>query len=48
MNTRCSLLGSIVVASLAIASPVFAGPPLLCFPFETGGAKTTRMQAASA
>jgi len=45
MNTRYSVLGSIVVASLAIASPVFAGPPLLCFPFETGGAKTLPMKS---
>ena len=44
MNTRYPVLGSIVVASLAIASPVFAGPPLLCFPFETGGAKTLPMK----
>ena len=44
MNTRYSLLSSIVTASLAIASPVFAGPPLLCFPFETGGAKTLPMK----
>lgn len=45
MNTRYSVLGSIVVAALAIASPVFAGPPLLCFPFETGGAKTLPMKS---
>ena len=45
MNTRYSVLGSIVVASLAIASPVIAGPPLLCFPFETGGAKTLPMKS---
>ena len=45
MNTRYSVLGSIVVGSLAIASPVFAGPPLLCFPFETGGAKTLPMKS---
>ena len=44
MKTRYSVLSSIVVASLAIASPVFAGPPLLCFPFETGGAKTLPMK----
>src|SRR5215216_1832317 len=44
MNTRYPVLSSIVVASLAIASPVFAGPPLLCFPFETDGAKTLPMK----
>jgi hypothetical protein len=37
---RCS----IVVALLAIATPVLAGPPLLCFPFETGGASTLPMR----
>jgi hypothetical protein len=42
--TRASLIGSIVAATLAIAAPVFAGPPLLCFPFETGGAKTLPMK----
>ena len=42
--TRASLIGSIVAASLALAVPVFAGPPLLCFPFETGGAKTLPMK----
>lgn len=42
--TRASLIGSIVAATLAIAVPVFAGPPLLCFPFETGGAKTLPMK----
>jgi hypothetical protein len=44
--TRASLIGSIVAASLALAAPVFAGPPLLCFPFETGGAKTLPMKGA--
>jgi hypothetical protein len=43
-RTRPSMLGSIVVSLLAIAAPVFAGPPLLCFPFETGGAKTLPMK----
>jgi hypothetical protein len=42
--TRASLIGSIVATTLAIATPVFAGPPLLCFPFETGGAKTLPMK----
>ncbi|HEY8549157.1 MAG TPA: hypothetical protein VIL35_04300 [Vicinamibacterales bacterium] len=27
-----------IVASAAIAGPAFAGPPLICHPFETGGA----------
>ena len=47
MNKRYSTLGSIVVALLVLATPVFAGPPLLCFPFETGGAKTLPMGAAN-
>jgi hypothetical protein len=42
--TRASLICSIVTATLAIAAPVFAGPPLLCFPFEIGGAKTLPMK----
>ena len=44
-RTRYSMLGSIFVASLVLASPAFAGPPLLCFPFDTGGAKTLPMGA---
>lgn len=45
MNRRLtSILGSVIIASLALATPVFAGPPLLCFPFETGGAKTLPMK----
>lgn len=44
MNTRCSVLGSILAASLVLATPAFAGPPLLCFPFDTGGAKTLPMK----
>ena len=43
-RTRSSMIGSILAASLALAAPVFAGPPLLCFPFETGGAKTLPMK----
>jgi len=42
-HSRYSMLGSIVVASLVLASPAFAGPPLLCFPFDTGGAKSLPM-----
>jgi hypothetical protein len=44
--TRASLISSVVAAALAIAAPVFAGPPLLCFPFETGGAKTLPMKGS--
>jgi hypothetical protein len=43
--TRAALIGSLAAASLALALPVFAGPPLLCFPFETGGAKTLPMRS---
>jgi hypothetical protein len=39
------MLGSIVVASLVLASPAFAGPPLLCFPFDTFSARTLPMKA---
>ena len=42
-----STLGSVVVALLVLATPVFAGPPLLCFPFETGGAKSLPMGNAN-
>ena len=45
--TRSALIGSLLVASLAIATPVFAGPPLLCFPFEIGGAKTLPMKSGN-
>ena len=43
-RTLYSMRGSVFVASLVLASPAFAGPPLLCFPFETGGAKTLPMK----
>src|SRR4026208_1903074 len=31
---------SIVIASLTIAAPALAGPPLLCHPFDIGNAKS--------
>src|SRR6476646_7488546 len=31
---------SVLVASLAIAAPALAGPPLLCHPFDIGSAKS--------
>jgi hypothetical protein len=43
-TTRSLITGSILVASVLVATKVFAGPPLLCFPFETGGAKTLPMK----
>jgi len=45
MKTRN--LVTIVIASLAIAAPVFAGPPLLCHPFEIGNAKSLPWSATS-
>ena len=42
-RTRSSMLVSVFVASLVLAPPAFAGPPLLCFPFDTGGARTLPM-----
>jgi hypothetical protein len=41
--TRAALIGSLAAASLALAVPVFAGPPLLCFPFDIGNARTLPM-----
>ena len=37
------LSAAVVVAALFAATPAFAGPPLLCFPFEIGSAKTLPM-----
>ena len=42
---RCSLPGVMVAALLVAATPVFAGPPLLCFPFDTAGAQSLPMGA---
>ena len=44
-HARYPMLGSILVALLSLATPALAGPPLLCFPFETGGAKTLPMKS---
>jgi hypothetical protein len=42
-HTRYSMLGTVLVGAVVFATPAFAGPPLLCFPFDTGGAKTLPM-----
>src|SRR4051812_32003926 len=47
-RSRSAVIGSlVVVASPATAARVLAGPPLLCFPFETGGAKTLPMHGSN-
>jgi hypothetical protein len=45
--TRASLTGFLFVAMLAFAAPVFAGPPLLCFPFDIGAARTLPMNGSN-
>jgi hypothetical protein len=43
MLTRCHRLRSTafgLLAVLALAAPAFAGPPLLCHPFDIGGARS--------
>jgi len=39
-SRRKSFAVLVTIASLAAAAPVLAGPPLLCHPFDTGGAKS--------
>jgi hypothetical protein len=41
--TRTALTASFIVAALCAAAPAFAGPPLLCFPFDIGGERTLPM-----
>lgn len=36
----CSILHGIGLSLLLLAAPAFAGPPLLCHPFDTAGAPT--------
>ena len=36
--TRSRLRGALLAAALLFSSAAFAGPPLLCHPFDTGGA----------
>ena len=37
-STRSSLRGALLAAALLFSPAAFAGPPLLCHPFDTGGA----------
>jgi hypothetical protein len=45
--TRRLLSLSAFAAAVLIAAPAFAGPPLLCFPFEIGSAKSLPMGTAN-
>jgi hypothetical protein len=40
---RPMLFAAVVAAGLSIARPALAGPPLLCFPFDIGAAKSLPM-----
>jgi hypothetical protein len=42
-HSRAPIVGSIAIAVLFAAHPALAGPPLLCFPFDIGGAKSLPM-----
>jgi hypothetical protein len=44
---RPALFAALTVAALLTARPAFAGPPLLCFPFDIGSAKTLPMGTGS-
>lgn len=44
---RPTLFAVLTAATLTTATPAFAGPPLLCFPFEIGSAKTLPMGTGS-
>ena len=37
-SARSSLRGALLAAALLFSSAAFAGPPLLCHPFDIGGA----------
>jgi hypothetical protein len=43
IRVRPLILASVAVASILASRPAFAGPPLLCFPFEIGDARTLPM-----
>jgi len=47
MTRRLLSLSAAVAAAVLIATPAFAGPPLLCFPFEIGSAKSLPMGTGS-
>ena len=38
VSTRASLRGALLAVALLLSSAAFAGPPLLCHPFDTAGA----------
>jgi len=40
---RTAVSAALTIAALSIAQPAFAGPPLLCFPFEIGSARSLPM-----
>ena len=42
-RTRIAFSAALIVAALSIAQPAFAGPPLLCFPFDIGSARSLPM-----
>ena len=44
---RPALFAVLAVTALLTARPAFAGPPLLCFPFDIGSAKTLPMGTGS-
>ena len=46
IRVRPLVLVSVVVASLLVSRPALAGPPLLCFPFDIGQARTLPMGTA--
>jgi len=45
MTRRRPLTFAALIAALLVARPVLAGPPLLCFPFDIGGARSLPMAA---
>lgn len=46
-HVRPALFAVLTVTALLTARPAFAGPPLLCFPFDIGSAKTLPMGTGS-
>jgi hypothetical protein len=46
IRARSLILASVAVASILVSRPAFAGPPLLCLPFEIGDARTLPMGTA--
>ena len=47
MRVHSIALPVVVAATLAVASPAFAGPPLLCHPFDIGGAASLPWDGSS-